>query len=123
MDVDTTTDGAGAGGTSGAAMAAAAARRRRASYDTTVSPVGDKDRRYAVFMSYVEVYNELVYDLLDDTPLRDTEGWDPSNRPLKPTKKLLEAGGRTVVTGVTEIEVHSTEEAMEHIAAGQRARQ
>lgn len=26
--------------------------------------LGDKDRRYAVFISYVEVYNENIYDLL-----------------------------------------------------------
>lgn len=37
--------------------------------------------------------------------MRDTEGWDPSGRPLKSTKKLIEVDGRMVVTGVTEVEV------------------
>lgn len=29
----------------------------------------DEDSGYAVFVSYVEIYNNYVYDLLEDTPL------------------------------------------------------
>ena len=28
----------------------------------------DEDRNYAVFVSYVEFYNNSIYDLLDDSP-------------------------------------------------------
>ena len=28
----------------------------------------DEDSGYAVFVSYVEIYNNYVYDLLEDTP-------------------------------------------------------
>lgn len=34
--------------------------------DTTTLPV-DPNCRYAVFISYLEIYNEKIYDLLDDT--------------------------------------------------------
>ena len=29
----------------------------------------DEDSSYAVFVSYIEIYNNYVYDLLDDTPI------------------------------------------------------
>lgn len=29
----------------------------------------DEDNNYTVFVSYVEIYNNLVYDLIEDIPL------------------------------------------------------
>lgn len=29
----------------------------------------DEDSNYSVFVSYIEIYNNLVYDLLEDRPL------------------------------------------------------
>ncbi len=29
----------------------------------------EEDNSYAVFVSYIEIYNNFVYDLLDDSPI------------------------------------------------------
>jgi kinesin family protein 23 len=36
--------------------------------DTTKIGSVDEDNMYAVFITYVEVYNNAVYDLLEDIP-------------------------------------------------------
>eukprot|EP00051_Salpingoeca_urceolata_P011187 m.138222 g.138222 ORF g.138222 m.138222 type:complete len:963 (-) comp17020_c0_seq5:48-2936(-) len=97
--------------------------KRRLSYDPTKLEVPDKDSRYAVFVSYVEIYNDSLYDLLDDTPMKEEGGWDASVKKNKDTKKLVEVDGRMQVQGVTEVEVHSTEQAFELLKRGQQARQ
>lgn len=35
---------------------------------TRVGPL-DEDQAYAVFVTFIEVYNNTVFDLLDDTPI------------------------------------------------------
>ena len=41
---------------------------------TAVESVED-DNNYAVFVSYIEIYNNYVYDLLDDLPYNPITGY------------------------------------------------
>uniref|UniRef100_H2YQY8 Kinesin-like protein n=1 Tax=Ciona savignyi TaxID=51511 RepID=H2YQY8_CIOSA len=88
--------------------------------------------RYSVFVSYVEIYNDYVYDLLGDVQL------DPFNRPkygclvdtvpgdlLRPpqSKRLREDKNKNMfVYGVSQVEVASTEEAFAAFQQGQERR-
>ncbi|XP_076802728.1 kinesin-like protein KIF23 isoform X2 [Clavelina lepadiformis] len=78
----------------------------------------DPDCRYAVFVSYVEIYNDYIYDLLGDVQL------DAFNRPKPPQSKRLREDKKKnmFVYGVTEIEVKSTEEAFAAFHQGQERR-
>ena len=37
--------------------------------DTTCLSTVDEDNNYAVFVSYIEIYNNLIYDLLEEMPV------------------------------------------------------
>lgn len=77
----------------------------------------DEDSNYAVFVSYIEIYNNYVYDLLEDLP------FDPIKPRLPQSKLLREDQKRNMyVSGVTEVEVKSTEEAFEVLYKGQKRR-
>ncbi|XP_076654746.1 kinesin-like protein KIF23 [Halictus rubicundus] len=72
----------------------------------------DEDNAYAVFITYIEIYNNSVYDLLEDTEGR-----------IKPSqsKIIREDGNRNMyVHGCTEVEVKSSREAFEVFQRGQR---
>lgn len=74
----------------------------------------EQDNVYAVFITYVEIYNNSVYDLLDDE--------DPRGKTLQ-SKIVREDGNKNMyVHAVTEIEVKSAEEAVEAFNRGQRKR-
>ncbi|XP_034950215.1 kinesin-like protein KIF23 [Chelonus insularis] len=74
----------------------------------------DPDNAYAVFITYVEIYNNSVYDLLDDE--------DPRTKTLQ-SKIVREDGNKNMyVHAVTEIEVKSADEAFEVFQRGQRKR-
>ncbi|XP_068427247.1 kinesin-like protein KIF23 isoform X3 [Clinocottus analis] len=77
----------------------------------------DEDCCYSVFVSYIEIYNNYIYDLLEDAPC------DPI-RPKPPQSKILrEDQNHTMyVAGCTEVEVKSTEEAFEVFWKGQKKR-
>jgi kinesin family member 23 len=68
-------------------------------------------------VTFIEVYNNTVFDLLDDTPI------DPL-RPKQLQSKILreDAHHNMYVHGVTEVEVKSPEEATEILAKGQKRR-
>lgn len=71
----------------------------------------DEDNAYAVFITYVEVYNNSVYDLLEET--------DGKSKPLQ-SKIIREDGYRNMyIHGCTEVEVKSSEEAFEVFQRGQ----
>ncbi|XP_006611057.1 kinesin-like protein KIF23 isoform X1 [Apis dorsata] len=71
----------------------------------------DEDNAYAVFVTYIEIYNNSVYDLLDEN-----EG---KTKTLQ-SKIIREDGNRNMyVHGCTEIEVKSSEEAFEIFQRGQ----
>ncbi|XP_011880524.1 PREDICTED: kinesin-like protein KIF23 [Vollenhovia emeryi] len=72
------------------------------------------DNAYAVFATYVEIYNNSVYDLLDEDDMR--------TKTLQ-SKIVREDGNKNMyVHAVTEVEVKSAEEAFELFQRGQRKR-
>ncbi|XP_076292719.1 kinesin-like protein KIF23 [Lasioglossum baleicum] len=74
----------------------------------------DQDNAYAVFVTYVEIYNNSVYDLLEDEDIRA--------KTLQ-SKIVREDGNKNMyVHAVTEIEVKSSEEAFDVFNRGQRRR-
>ncbi|EDO27285.1 predicted protein, partial [Nematostella vectensis] len=77
----------------------------------------DEDNGYAVFVSYIEIYNNFVYDLLDESPV------DPICPKPPVSKNLREDGSHNMyISGVTEIEVKTTEEAYGVFLKGQKGR-
>ncbi|MBN3306670.1 KIF23 protein, partial [Amia calva] len=68
----------------------------------------DEDSSYSVFVSYIEIYNNYIYDLLEEAP------YDPI-KPKPPQSKILreDQNHNMYVAGCTELEVKSTEEAFE----------
>ncbi|XP_017759887.1 PREDICTED: kinesin-like protein KIF23 [Eufriesea mexicana] len=71
----------------------------------------DADNAYAVFITYIEVYNNSVYDLLEEN-----EG---KAKTLQ-SKIIREDGNKNMyVHGCTEIEIKSSEEAFEIFQRGQ----
>ncbi|XP_028922409.1 kinesin-like protein KIF23 isoform X4 [Ornithorhynchus anatinus] len=77
----------------------------------------DEDSVYGVFVSYIEIYNNYIYDLLEEAP------FDPI-KPKPPQSKILreDKNHNMYVSGCTEIEVKSTEEAFEVFWKGQKKR-
>uniref|UniRef100_A0A3B4A063 Kinesin motor domain-containing protein n=1 Tax=Periophthalmus magnuspinnatus TaxID=409849 RepID=A0A3B4A063_9GOBI len=72
---------------------------------------------YSVFVSYIEIYNNGIYDLLEEAP------FDPI-RPKPLQSKLLreDQNNNMYVAGCTEVEVKSTEEAFKVLWKGQKKR-
>uniref|UniRef100_A0A667XPV1 Kinesin-like protein KIF23 n=1 Tax=Myripristis murdjan TaxID=586833 RepID=A0A667XPV1_9TELE len=77
----------------------------------------DEDSSYSVFVSYIEIYNNYIYDLLEEAP------YDPI-KPKPPQSKILreDQNHNMYVAGCTEVEVKSTEEAFEVFWRGQKKR-
>ncbi|XP_062257790.1 kinesin-like protein KIF23 isoform X4 [Platichthys flesus] len=77
----------------------------------------DEDCCYSVFVSYVEIYNNYIYDLLEDA------SFDPIRSKAPQSKILREDQNHNMyVAGCTEVEVKSTEEAFEVFWKGQKKR-
>ncbi|XP_037572766.1 kinesin-like protein KIF23 [Dermacentor silvarum] len=75
----------------------------------------DPDMAYAVFVSYIEIYNNYVYDLLEENPI------DPLKTKQLQSKMLREDSKRCVYAfGVTEVEVKSADEAFDAWCRGQK---
>ena len=70
----------------------------------------------AVRVSYCEIYNEAVYDLLEEAP----GGW-PRQRPA--LRLMEDTRGRVVVAGLSETEVASAEDALAVLRRGAKHRQ
>ncbi|RLV92594.1 hypothetical protein DV515_00013704 [Chloebia gouldiae] len=77
----------------------------------------DEDNVYGVFVSYIEIYNNYIYDLLEEAPC-------DSIKPKPPQSKILreDQNHNMYVMGCTEVEVKSTEEAFEVFWRGQKKR-
>lgn len=94
--------------------------------DPTRVPVSD-EFRYSVWVSYVEVYNEKLYDLLDTPPgaslLRDSRADTDTGAARRPLllKSEVESGGK-YVGGLKEVKVNSIAEAKELLHRGQENR-
>ncbi|XP_029663844.1 kinesin-like protein KIF23 [Formica exsecta] len=86
------------------------AHERNESQTVMIEP----DNAYAIFITYVEIYNNSVYDLLDEDDIR--------SKTLQ-SKIVREDGNKNMyVHAVIEIEVKSAEEAFELFQRGQRKR-
>ncbi|XP_023670880.1 kinesin-like protein KIF23 isoform X4 [Paramormyrops kingsleyae] len=77
----------------------------------------DEDSSYSVFVSYVEIYNNYIYDLLEEATI-------DLIKPKPPQSKILreDQNHNMYVAGCTEVEVKSTEEAFEVFWRGQKRR-
>nr|XP_008107336.1 PREDICTED: kinesin-like protein KIF23 isoform X1 [Anolis carolinensis] len=91
----------------------------------------DEDNVYSVFVSYIEIYNNYIYDLLDETPIDPTKPkWNTCGTPVRNPEFLLpqsrslreDQNHNMYVAGCTEVEVKSTEEAFEVFWRGQKKR-
>ncbi|XP_060630012.2 kinesin-like protein KIF23 isoform X3 [Anolis sagrei] len=91
----------------------------------------DEDNVYSVFVSYIEIYNNYIYDLLDETPIDPTKPkWNTCDTPVRNVELLLpqsrilreDQNHNMYVAGCTEVEVKSTEEAFEVFWRGQKKR-
>lgn len=84
-----------------------------ASNDVTTCAGIDEDNSYAVFITYIEIYNNSVFDLLEPAS---------SNRNQAPQTKIIreDCSRNMFVHGVTEIEVKSVEEALSAFHTGQK---
>jgi len=58
---------------------------RRRSYDPTMVEIKDEDRRYSVFVQYVEIYNNYCYDLLVPVVEEPEPGEHKSSLPARAT--------------------------------------
>ncbi|XP_025084213.1 kinesin-like protein KIF23 isoform X2 [Pomacea canaliculata] len=78
----------------------------------------DEDNNYAVFVSYIEIYNNYIYDLLEELPYDPITGYKP------PQSKILRTDNsdNMYVHNCVEIEVKTTEEAFEVFYKGQKRR-
>ncbi|XP_060709019.1 kinesin-like protein KIF23 isoform X5 [Hemiscyllium ocellatum] len=89
----------------------------------------DEDSVYSLFVSYIEIYNNYLYDLLEEiphdpikpkwnsTPVRNAEFIPPQSKILRE-----DSNHNMYVSGCTEVEVKSTEEAFEVFWKGQKKR-
>lgn len=83
----------------------------QASAEASILSGIDEDNMYAVFITYVEVYNNSVYDLLEDGPITKTL-----------QTKIIRGDEKSnmYVHGVTELEVKSVSEAIDAYHMGQK---
>ncbi|XP_029910080.1 kinesin-like protein KIF23 isoform X1 [Myripristis murdjan] len=92
----------------------------------------DEDSSYSVFVSYIEIYNNYIYDLLEEAPYDPIKPkWNGGGTPVRlntesipPQSKILreDQNHNMYVAGCTEVEVKSTEEAFEVFWRGQKKR-
>ncbi|XP_048649433.1 kinesin-like protein KIF23 isoform X5 [Marmota marmota marmota] len=91
----------------------------------------DEDSVYGVFVSYIEIYNNYIYDLLEEVPFDPIKPkWNTCSTPMRNTEFILpqskmlreDKNHNMYVAGCTEVEVKSTEEAFEVFWRGQKKR-
>ncbi|XP_027859386.1 kinesin-like protein KIF23 isoform X8 [Xiphophorus couchianus] len=77
----------------------------------------DEDSCYSVFVSYIEIYNNYIYDLLEETQ-------EDAIKPKPPQSKILreDQNHNMYVAGCMEVEVKSAEEAFQVFWRGQKKR-
>lgn len=86
--------------------------------DPTVVDTVEDDNNYAVFVSYIEIYNNYVYDLLEELPYNAITGYKP------PQTKILrtDSSDNMYVHNCTEVEVKQPQDAIDVFYKGQRRR-
>uniref|UniRef100_A0A671WBI1 Kinesin-like protein n=1 Tax=Sparus aurata TaxID=8175 RepID=A0A671WBI1_SPAAU len=77
----------------------------------------DEDSSYSVFVSYIEIYNNYIYDLLEETQ-------EDVIKPKPPQSRILreDQNHNMYVAGCMEVEVKSAEEAFQVFWKGQKKR-
>ncbi|XP_070828181.1 kinesin-like protein KIF23 [Chaetodon trifascialis] len=77
----------------------------------------DEDSSYSIFVSYIEIYNNYIYDLLEETQ-------EDAIKPKPPQSRILreDQNHNMYVAGCMEIEVKSAEEAFQVFWRGQKKR-
>ena len=83
--------------------------------DATTVPI-TPGAEYSVFVSYAEVYNECVYDLLTVTPK------SKGKNPRRDTCRIGEKNGNPYIRDLREVQVTDSDDAIRIICAGQRNR-
>ncbi|KAM4677357.1 kinesin-like protein KIF23 isoform 9-T9 [Discoglossus pictus] len=88
----------------------------------------DEDSVYSVFVSYIEIYNNYIYDLLEEMPMDPIKPkWNTPGKNtefIPPQSKILreDQNHNMYIAGCTEVEVKSTEEAFDVFWKGQKRR-
>ncbi|XP_053319564.1 kinesin-like protein KIF23 isoform X6 [Spea bombifrons] len=77
----------------------------------------DEDSVYSVFVSYIEIYNNYIYDLLEEMPIDPIKPRPPQSRNLREDQNH-----NMYIAGCTEVEVKTTEEAFDVFWKGQKKR-
>uniref|UniRef100_A0A8C5N1M5 Kinesin-like protein n=1 Tax=Leptobrachium leishanense TaxID=445787 RepID=A0A8C5N1M5_9ANUR len=77
----------------------------------------DEDSVYSVFVSYIEIYNNYIYDLLEETAIDPIKPKPPQSRNLREDQNH-----NMYIAGCTEVEVKTTEEAFDVFWRGQKKR-
>ncbi|KAF0041045.1 hypothetical protein F2P81_006943 [Scophthalmus maximus] len=77
----------------------------------------DEDSSYSIFVSYIEIYNNYIYDLLE-------ENQEDAIKPKPPQSRILreDQNHNMYVAGCMEVEVKSAEEAFQVFWRGQKKR-
>ncbi|EDW17290.1 kinesin-like protein KIF23 [Drosophila mojavensis] len=83
----------------------------QASVEPSPLTVLDEDNMYSVFITYVEMYNNSVYDLLEDSGVQKS---------LQCKIIREDANHQMFVHGVTEVEVKTVEDALDVFHMGQK---
>uniref|UniRef100_A0AAQ5Y9K7 Kinesin-like protein n=1 Tax=Amphiprion ocellaris TaxID=80972 RepID=A0AAQ5Y9K7_AMPOC len=92
----------------------------------------DEDNSYSIFVSYIEIYNNYIYDLLEETQEDAIKPkWNGGGTPVRqntefipPQSKILreDQNHNMYVAGCMEVEVKSAEEAFQVFWRGQKKR-
>ncbi|XP_074488854.1 kinesin-like protein KIF23 isoform X2 [Sebastes fasciatus] len=92
----------------------------------------DEDSSYTVFVSYIEIYNNYIYDLLEENQEDAIKPkWNGGGTPVRQNTEFIPPQSRTLredqnhnmyVSGCMEVEVKSAEEAFQVFWKGQKKR-
>jgi kinesin family protein 23 len=83
----------------------------------------NKEKIYSVFISCIEIYNNYIYDLLDEGQSTNNNNQASNSDQNKESKNLKEdQKGCMYIKDANEIEVKSTEEAFECMSRAQKKR-
>lgn len=76
--------------------------------DETLVDVKHDDIKYAIWISFAEIYNENIFDLLEKIPAAKRLGDKPKRNPLRLAE---DKNGSIYIRGIKEIKVNSADEA------------
>lgn len=89
--------------------------RNRVRDSTVVKRADDKGLSYVIWVSFAEIYNENIYDLLEKMPEVKNKGDRPRRCPLKLAE---DRGGCVYIRGLKEVPVNSADEAFQLLMIG-----